>query len=139
MRPIYETSQDLSREHDIGKILKEIWSVDLHKLPRAYYVDWMITKDKDVRGFAELKCRSNPRSKYDTFMLSLHKWMHGQQLAAEVSGKFMIVVQWEDGLFYHQQGWCEVTYGVGGRRDRQDEQDIEPVIYIPTYAFKRIT
>jgi hypothetical protein len=139
LRPIYETPEDLVRESLIGRRLTEMWGVSLHKLPRAYHVDWLIEKDGDVRGFAELKCRSNPRSKYDTFMLSLHKWMHGKQLAAEIAGKFMIIVQWEDGLFYHQQGWCEVKYGVGGRKDRQDAQDIEPVIYIPTYAFKRIT
>jgi hypothetical protein len=116
-----------------------MWEVDFHKLPRAYHVDWMLTKRGEAKAFAELKCRNNPRSQYPTLMLSMHKWMHGKAMAQEIGGKFLVIVKWSDGIFYHTQGWCDVTYGVGGRKDRGDSQDIEPVVHIPTDYFKRVT
>lgn len=139
MRPMYETQDDLANENYIKDLLAIAWDAKLHKLPRSYYVDWMITKKGEAKGFAELKCRNNDRCKYPTLMLSMHKWMHGKELASEIGGSFIIIVRWNDGTFYHKQGSCDVTYGIGGRTDRGDNQDIEPVVYIPTDYFKRIT
>jgi hypothetical protein len=137
-RPIYETEQDLSREKFIGENLASFWNVNLHKLPRAYYVDWMVTKENKVKGFAELKCRSHNKGQFPSLILSMHKWIHGKQMAAEVDGSFIVVVQWKDGLFYHKQGWCKVDYALGGRKDRGDSQDMEPVVHIPVNYFKTI-
>ena len=139
MRPIYETDADLQREKEVQEALFLMWEVDFHKLPRAYHVDWMLTKRGEAKAFAELKCRNNPRSQYPTLMLSMHKWMHGKAMAQEIGGKFLVIVKWSDGIFYHTQGWCDVTYGVGGRKDRGDWQDIEPVVHIPVTDFKQLT
>jgi len=137
-RPIYETQKDLTREKSIGDVLARVWKAELHKLPRSYHVDWMITKNKQVKAFAELKCRNNASNQYPSLMLSLHKWMHGKQLAAEVSGDFLIIVQWQDGLFYFKESGFDVTYNFGGRKDREDDQDMEPVVHIPVNYFKQI-
>ena len=139
MRPIYETPDDLANEEAIKELLILMWDVRFHKLPRAYHVDWMLTKKGEAKAFAELKCRKNPRRQYPTLMLSLHKWMHGKAMAEEIGGSFIVLVKWEDGIYWHKQGWCDVTYGVGGRKDRGDSQDIEPVVHIPTDYFKRIS
>ena len=139
MRPIYETSADLQREKEVQETLYLMWEVEFHKLPRAYHIDWMLTKKNETKAFAELKCRNNSRHQYPTLMLSMHKWMHGKSMAQEINGQFLVIVKWTDGIFYHKQGWCDVTYGVGGRKDRGDSQDIEPVVYIPTDFFKRVT
>jgi hypothetical protein len=137
-RPIYETEKDLTREKSIGKVLAKVWKAELHKLPRSYYVDWLITRNNQVKAFAELKCRSNNRRQYPSLILSLHKWIHGKQLAAEVSGEFLIIVQWKDGLFYFKESGLAVSYGFGGRKDRGDDQDMEPVVNIPVDYFKEI-
>ncbi len=139
MRPIYETQFDLARENEVKDTLKVMWGVEFNKLPIAYHVDWMVTRNGEAKAFAELKCRNNPRRQYPTLMLSLHKWMHGKDLAKEIGGKFIVIVKWTDGIFFHEQGTCDVQYGIGGRKDRRDSQDIEPVVYIPTDYFKRIT
>jgi hypothetical protein len=139
MRPIYETESDLEKEREIGKSLSRAWKASLHKLPRAYNVDWMlVNEDGQAKAFVELKSRSNRSTQYPTLMLSLHKWMHGKAMAKEIGGVFLIVVKWTDGLYYHRQGDCEVTYGVGGRTDRGDAQDVEPVVHIPVDAFKMV-
>jgi hypothetical protein len=139
MRPIYETDGDLEKEREIGRTLSRAWKATLHKLPRAYNVDWMLVNAQgQAKAFVELKSRSNPSTQYPTLMLSLHKWMHGKAMAKEIGGVFLVVVRWTDGLYYHRQGDCEVTYGIGGRTDRGDDQDVEPVVHIPTKEFKRI-
>ena len=137
-RPIYETDSDLAKEKEVQEALYLLWEVTFNKLPRAYHVDWMLTRKNEAKAFVELKCRNNNRHQYPTLMLSLHKWMHGKALAQEIGGKFLIIVKWNDGIFYHTQGWCDVTYGIGGRKDRGDNQDIEPVVYIPVDYFKRV-
>ena len=98
----------------------------------------MITRNNKVLGFAELKCRNNNRKQYPSLILSLNKWIHGKQLAAEVSGGFLIIVQWKDGLFYFKESGLHVDYDFGGRKDRGDDQDMEPVVKIPVDYFKEI-
>ena len=139
MRPIYETNSDLAHEAEIGEALSKAWKVSLNKMPRAYNIDWMLTNSEGkAKAFVELKSRSNPSTQYPTLLLSLHKWMHGKAMAKEIDGPFLVVVKWTDGLYYHRQGDCAVTYGVGGRTDRGDVQDIEPVVHIPVASFKQI-
>lgn len=136
MRPRYERPEDLENEKTVRKILMQKWAVEMHKMPMAYHLDWMVTKDSKAVAFAELKCRDNSILQYPTLMLSMHKWMHGRQMAEEIDGSFLVIVKWIDGLYYHRQGTAAVTYGVGGRKDRGDSQDMEPVVHIPTDSFK---
>lgn len=136
-RPLYESQADLQNEVQVAEHLNKVWGCKFHKLPMSYSVDWMIIRDKPV-AFAELKCRKNDSTKYLTLMLSLNKWVKGSQFANELDIPFLIICRWNDGLFYHTVGESEVTYGIGGRTDRGDSQDTEPVVYIPVTSFKRI-
>lgn len=138
MRPIYESPADLQNEKDIVEKLTQMWGISFHKLPMSYHIDWLMVKDKQARGFAELKCRNNDRRKYPTFMISLAKWMRGKELAHELSTSFIIIVKWTDGIYFHKAGTYPITYGFGGRSDRGDSQDMEPVVYIDTDHFTRI-
>lgn len=137
MRPLYESAKDLANELQVSSALAIKWDCNFFKMPMSYHVDWMIMKDKP-KAFAELKCRNNQIGRYPTFLLSLSKWMKGKDLAKEVGIPFLIIVRWTDGVFYHEAGSSEVTYGVGGRRDREDAADVEPVVLIPIEKFTRI-
>jgi len=136
-RPLYESQADLQNETQVAEHLNKAWSCKFHKLPMSYNVDWMIMRDKPV-AFAELKCRKNDSTRYPTLMLSLNKWVKGSQFANELDVPFFIICRWTDGLFFHEVGSTPVTYGIGGRTDRGDSQDTEPVVYIPVESFKRI-
>lgn len=138
MRPIYESPADLQNEKDVVEKLTQSWGIIFHKLPMSYHIDWLMVKDGNPRGFAELKCRRNDRQKYPTFMISLAKWMRGKELAHELSIPFIIIVRWNDGIFFHKAGTSPVTFGFGGRSDRGDSQDVEPVVYIGTEHFQKI-
>lgn len=137
MRPTYESSGDRNNEIAISEHLSSIWNCNFKKLPMSYYIDWILMKDAGPVAVAEVKCRRNSSTQYDTLMLSLAKWMNGKRLAQELSVPFLIIVQWTDGLFYAKPESI-ITYGFGGRTDRNDSQDVEPMVYINIDQFKKI-
>lgn len=138
MRPLYESSEDLANEQQVANFLSNKWKCKLKKLPMSYHVDWIVMRD-EPEAILELKCRKNESTRYTTLLLSLNKWMRGKELSKELGIPFIIVVRWTDGLFFHTVGSATVKHGFGGRTDREDSQDVEPVVLIPVDTFKRIT
>lgn len=139
MRKRYENPASLAAEQEVAQVLEDRWKCKLAKMPIAYHIDWMaIRQDKPV-AFMELKCRTNPRQQYPTFMLSLAKWQHGIQMADIANIPFIVSVRWTDGLFYLPvDNDTPFDLGYGGRKDRGDWQDMEPVVYVPTNIFKEV-
>jgi hypothetical protein len=138
MRPLYESSKDLSNELRVSNILKNCWDVGFLKLPMAYHVDWAVVRGTEIKAFAEFKRRHNPKDRYPTFMISLNKFKNGRGLGQEIGVPFLIIVEWNDGLYYCDTEAVARTYGFGGRSDRGDPQDKEPVVFIDTKAFCKV-
>ena len=138
MRPLYESASDLSNETRVSSFLKDCWSAEFVKLPMAYHVDWAITRGPQIKAFAEFKRRKNVKDKYPTFMISLNKWQAGKRLGGELGVPFLIIVEWDDGLYYCDTKAVSPIYGFGGRTDRGDSQDQEPVVFINTKAFYKV-
>jgi hypothetical protein len=138
MRPLYESSKDLSNELRVSNILKECWNAEFVKLPMAYHVDWAVVRGAEIKAFAEFKRRHNPKDRYPTFMISLNKWKHGREIGKELGVPFLIIVEWDDGLYYCDTEAVARTYGFGGRSDRGDSQDQEPVVFINTKEFYKV-
>lgn len=138
MRPIYESQFDRNNEQDVADILSKTWEAEIKKLPMSYNVDWIMLRNGEIKAFAELKVRKNYKDKYPTLLLSFNKWRHGIDMGKTVGVPFIIIVKWNEGIFWHTAGKSSVTFGVGGRRDRGDPYDIEPVVYIPTSAFTKV-
>ena len=74
-------------------------------------------------------------------MISLDKWMKAKQLCREVEIPFIMVITFTEGTYYgvFVNNLVDVTYGFGGRYDRGDAQDVEPMVYLPLNIFKKIT
>jgi hypothetical protein len=138
MRPLYESSKDLSNELRVAKILKDCWEADFVKLTMAYHVDWAVVRGPEIVAFAEFKRRHNPKDQYPSFMISLNKWMNGKKMGKEVGVPFLIIVEWDDGLYYTNSEVVKPKYGLGGRWDRKDSQDQEPCAFIETKAFYKV-
>jgi len=70
-------------------------------------------------------------------MLSLNKIIHGMELARATDKPFLVVVEWNDMVGWHK---VEKVHSIrmGGRVDRGDWQDIEPVVHIPVTDFKQL-
>jgi len=135
-RPIYQTTRDLSNENKIKAIIEPKWRCELKKLPFAYHVDWMAMRANSPLAFIEIKWRENLSiSKYPEYMLSLNKWMMGKEYTNETKIPFILIVHFTEGTYYVKQDNLEVRYGFGGRYDRGDSQDVEPMVFIPIGAF----
>lgn len=136
-RPAYETSQDLENEDKVRRIIEGTWSCQVKKLPLRYMVDWAIFREQQLCAYAEFKQRSHRLGDYPTLILSHQKWVTGKTLANEAGVPFIVVVRFKDQLAY-----CETKQAASvswaGREDRNDPQDLEPVVHIPHSKFKVI-
>jgi len=137
MRTTYEAKLDVTNEKAVQAEIEKRWSCNLHKMPKAQHIDWVATRGKQATAFIELKCRTNKRHQYPTLMLSFSKWMHGIQMASAAAIPFLLVIRWLDGTYY-----LKVTDSTpmrvehGGRQDRGDWQDMEPVVQIDINLFR---
>ena len=141
-RPIYESQVDLTHENKMKTFLEAKWNCTLHKVPLKYQVDWLAMRGKYPRAFVEFKHRDKLSiNEYPRYMISLDKWMKAKQLCKEVEIPFIMVITFTEGTYYGvfaHNGLHDVTYGFGGRYDRGDAQDVEPMIYLPLKKFMKI-
>lgn len=141
-RPIYESQVDLTHENKMKTFLEAKWNCALHKVPLKYQVDWLAMRGKDPMAFVEFKHRDKLSiNAYPRYMISLDKWMKAKQLSKEVEIPFIMVITFTEGTYYGvfaHNGLHDVTYGFGGRYDRGDAQDVEPMIYLPLKKFMKI-
>jgi len=136
MRPRYERPRDLTNEQRVAARMKER-GIDLRKLPISYRLDFAMFRDGKLRGFAEVKTRNNRHDTYPTLMISLGKVMAARQLAEVSETRSVLLVQYLDGIY-----WCNFAspfeVAMGGRWDRGDDDDVEPVAHYPIEAFKMV-
>lgn len=134
-RPRYETESDLSNERQVISIFSEKFKCTFSKMPIRYGLDYAMSRDGKVRAFAEIKCRSSPVSQYDTYMLSLGKLVSAHNLRVATGLDCFLMVRWTDAVGYIKMD-SGFSVAVGGRLDRNDWQDIEPVVHYPIDSFK---
>jgi len=135
MRPIYESENDLRNERQIIGGLNRLWHTQATKLPRTYGLDYTLTRGGRVTAFVEIKCRTIPSWTYETYMISLAKVLRAKGLGNSVGVPALLVVRWNDVVGYIDLRPIALDVQVGGRTDRGDAQDIEPVCMIPIKDF----
>lgn len=139
MRPTYETEADLRNERELVAALNELWQTQSAKLPRSYGLDYTLTRGGRVAAFVEIKCRTIPSWTYDTYMVSLAKVLKARSLGNGVGVPAILLVRWNDSVGYVDLRTVDLQVEVGGRTDRGDAQDIEPVCMIPIKQFTRLS
>ena len=131
---MYETAENLSAEEAVLIKLKKKWRCEGYKLPLAYQVDYVLVTDR-IKAFVEIKCRGQ---KYDEMYLSLHKWMKGKELSLITGVPFILVYAFQDEVWWKPVQHDLPVFTVGGRTDRKDWQDIEPMAVFKLKEFKRL-
>ena len=133
-----ETQDNLNDEYKVKDIIMNKWKVKLHKLPIQYKLDYALTRfDKSILAFCEIKVRTNSIGSYPTYIVSLAKILSGRNLARETNTKSFLIVKWSDSLGFIDMENNFKTI-VGGRIDRNDWQDIEPMCEFNINNFQRI-
>lgn len=137
---LYESENDKENEAEIIQMICNKWGVACRKLPIRYIVDYALFRDKQLSAFAEVKRRKNDSTKYPTLIISLFKLINASMLFRRADVPFLLVVGWNDRI-----GWWMMPNDFqfdsvewGGRNDRGDSQDMEPVVHIPIRKFKTL-
>jgi hypothetical protein len=145
-RPVYETEADRIRERAVAtKVLR--WAVPggvAVKLKPFSPVDFAFCNgDGRVLAFCEVKVRACRSDEYETYMLSMDKLIALRALAQQwaIGGPLVLLaVQWTDrlGAYTVDPGLLLSAPMMGGRWDRGDGMDVEPVVHIPVSAFETV-
>lgn len=127
-RPLYESERDRERELSVMQAALAGRDVSAVKLPAAYEVDFGLMREGKLIGVAEVKVRSKA---FDTLMLSLHK-ARALRAFAEDGLEAWVVACVPEGIYALAVKADELfDLRLGGRSDRGDWQDIEPVVHFP--------
>lgn len=138
-RPTYESARNRQDETITASIIERWAKCKLIKQPMQKYIDWIAYRNNQPVAHIEFKRRNNNRLQYPTYMVSANKWKNGRDMAHKDNIPFLLFIRWNDGLFYLKASDdIPVTYGTGGRQDRNDAADIEQMVYINTNLFKQI-
>ena len=137
-RPVYENAQTLQAEARFAARLAASWGCQVKKNPARYKLDFSMMRGSSVAGFLEVKCRDCTRGQYLDYMLAADKFMAARHLTTTLGLRAVLAVEWRDSA-----GWADLSspdlgyrIGHGGRFDRGDPDDLEPVVYIPISKFK---
>lgn len=141
-RPVYERTADLQREMDAVALMGQRWGVTFAKTPKFYAIDFcMVDQLGRVCGWLEVKGKTFPRSTYPTFFTSTEKLLRLVRMGQFTGLPSILVCSWADGVFYTQptpQDCRRWAIKVGGRVDRGDADDLEPVTHIPVGEFMSV-
>lgn len=135
-RPLYETEADVSREAKVAHWLARRWKRQAVQLPKRYAVDYaLVDPDGELTDWLEVKCRTNPMAQYPTYMLSAEKYWGMVRLQEASNRPVRLVVRWTDAVGVLSVP-CGHQLSFGGRVDRGDRQDREPVVLFPIDSFE---
>jgi hypothetical protein len=141
-RPFYETNENIQQEKAVADFASRKWDCSFSKLKKAYALDYAIIRDKKVISFAEIKCRKYSMDRLDSlggFMISLHKWLEAKNICQISDVPFSLLIRTEDGIWWHKtQDFLNDGISIGGRFDRNDAQDVEPVVLLKSNRFKKL-
>lgn len=126
-RPLYETSEDLSREGEVMSSVAKIWQCDYFKLPLSYRLDFALSRHGRVISLCEVRCRNNSIKKYPTMICSVSKREKALSLSDCTGVTSVFLVQWTDAIGFIDFAVKPDFIAVGGRTgdNRRDYEDVE--------------
>ena len=127
--PKYESQHDLQNERLVADALENI-GVEVYKLPVQYRLDWLLRRDGQPIGFAEVKARRCDLNTYPSVMISLSKVMHAKMLTESTGLPCHLILLYRDALAKLDFA-ADFTVSPGGRSDRNDPQDLDVCAYYP--------
>jgi hypothetical protein len=139
MRQLYETIETLQAERDFSRRYSTVFHGYCEKLPARYRVDCAVMRSGRIVEWLELKCRSHAINQHPGYWLSLSKFLYGCSLAERTGVAFVLAVRFLDAdarvtcSALRRDQW-EIVFG--GRSDRGDPEDREPLVNIPINLFE---
>lgn len=139
-RPRYVTAKDEANElRALTALIKteEFKARSFHMSEKGDCFDAVLHIDGMPTELVEVKGRKGPSQRYDTWHIAQHKL---DNLIKEANGEvdIVIVFTWDDGVFWWKwDGNICLRHELGGRTDRNDPYDQEPMVHIPRALFQK--
>lgn len=135
--PRYETADDLRNERVVADALAE-HGYEVIKLPIQYRLDWLLRRNNQPIGFAEVKARKCNLNTYPTVMISLSKVIHAQMLTQATGLPCYLILFYRD-CIARLNFSDDFAVNPGGRADRDDPQDQDVCAYYPVTRLTKIS
>lgn len=143
-RPRYATPQTEADQNALRDRFCKAYGMTWQKEPDNQRINTALLKPGAASGivaFGEFRCRTNSHDTYPTYMLDRHTWGL-MKLKFKTEGKpVVLVIGFSDGDYYTKitpELVKQIVEGVGGRHDRGDVKDVEPVVHIPIDVLKQV-
>lgn len=130
-RPFYETREQREREDAVAAFVAGLRGCTQAPFPPGSGIDRvLISSDGSVRALLEIKTRNTPSSAFETYCCSLERvtflWNVSERLRVPV----VLAIDWTDALGLIDPAKAPVErVEEGGRTDRGDPRDIEPMVH----------
>lgn len=132
----YETDADRVEEARIGAIIAKHWRCEVRKMPERYTLDYAAVRGDVLFAALEIKARNRRLFEFQDVFVNLNKVVAARGFEA-VGVKTFYIVQFTDHLAYTSLIVSDrIEYR--GRKDRQDWEDVQPVVCIGASEFKVI-
>ena len=140
-RPTYETERDRAAEAAVAALCEHTWPVAAARCPRRYPCDYVLYSRRTgrARALLEIKRRKHALSDYDDLILSASKVVELCTFAEFFNVSAVLVVDFDGAVAFTILRRGRYALRQGGRTDRGDEQDVEPVCAIPTADFSPLS
>jgi len=135
----WETQADLDRETAVARLYAELRDCAYEKLPVQYKADYAFLRDGELKALVEIRCRNVRHDKYDTIILSLLKWHDVNAMAKAINVPAMLVVRYTDGVYTIPMREVPDSIEIGGRVDRGDDRDVEPVVHYRVERMRQVS
>jgi hypothetical protein len=153
-RPAYETPESLEREAGVVRRLEERWDASAIKPPTSYRLDYIFCREEAVvesldgrrvirsqaKAFCEIKVRRYTWEEIDRmggYMISLAKWTAAEAFCSISGLPFILAVSAAGEIRFASIRTFEHEGVVhGGRSDRADWQDKEPMVLLSVARFR---
>jgi len=135
MRMRYESASDLENEAKVAELLCDRWGCQSRKNPDRYRFDFAFMRGNALSALVEIKCRQNASADFKEYMVAADKVLASRQWAG-TGVKCLLVVRWSDVVGFVSCDDPSIRFGFGGRTDRGDAADMEPMAFIPVASFK---
>ena len=138
-KPEYETAATRAKELEVCNRLAAD-GLHFQKLAPKDVLDFGISRDDQLVAFLEVKSTSYPSTKYRTFRMSMAKFLRMKTIHATTGRQTALVVCYTDKTL---RLWINGTVApefleMGGRWDRADSEDVEPLAHFPVEDFKEL-
>lgn len=145
MRPRYCTAEDRRKESLVfDRFLQVVakqfpgvkWTIQLE--PTDADGDGVLIKGEKPAYLVEIKNRTGSGERFETWQIAKDKIERCMANAASRNMEFLLLMVWDGDIFaVNGKALKDLEVRTGGRWDRNDPHDVEPMLHIPRKLFTR--